>query len=314
MLGASCSATREGNQQADAWPHMTDRAHHLTNSSLTRTGFPQHRCWFLRAYVFLAKDSAKIANVGRVVGILSARETRASTWKSHGASASAADLQLVLRGFRVGDGARSIRSAGHRTGGRHRLSWRWRATFVRGDRRCRGRRTRSRWRRLRHHRLGRRNSCDVRSEAKFLQRGSIQFAGRVEPVIRLEFFRCRDGVRIPFAVRIAFIVAAARQRGLNLADTIRRRSRRQVHPGRVVPLARFLVVRVGRLRGRGRRRSGLPHACARSARKGQSYGTQCRCGNRPSLHALAALREFSHHNLDAKSARIAARHQATPLS
>lgn len=51
-----------------------------------------------------------------------------------------------------------------------------------------------------------------------MQAGGVNFAVVAEAVVGLKFLHGGDGVRVPFAVGIALVVAAAGQGGLNFRD------------------------------------------------------------------------------------------------
>ena len=70
--------------------------------------------------------------------------------------------------------------------------------------------------------LGRGNARDFGSQAEFLEAESVDLAGRLEAVSRLEFLHGRSRVQIPFAVGLALVIAATSERGLNLLDAVRR--------------------------------------------------------------------------------------------
>jgi hypothetical protein len=55
-----------------------------------------------------------------------------------------------------------------------------------------------------------------------LKSWGVELARRIDAVGGLEFLQCGDGAGIPSAVRVALIIAAASERGLNFGDAIRR--------------------------------------------------------------------------------------------
>src|ERR1700735_1905416 len=62
------------------------------------------------------------------------------------------------------------------------------------------------------------------AQSKFLQRGRVKLAARIQAVGGLKLLHCGNGIGIPLAVGLAFEIAAARQRCLNFGDAVCRRS------------------------------------------------------------------------------------------
>ena len=101
-----------------------------------------------------------------------------------------------------------------RSCGRTRTRWRF------------GRRYRGSWRgeigERRSHNPGGGYSSDVRAEAELLEGRCVELARGVYTIGGLEFLDGGDGIRVPFAARIALIVACARESGLYLGNALRR--------------------------------------------------------------------------------------------
>lgn len=97
---------------------------------------------------------------------------------------------------------------------RRRMRHRSRSGRLRGGKR--GRQTSKR----RSHNPGSENPGDVRAEAELLKRGGVELSRRVYIVGGLEFLHGRNGIRVPFPVRIALKVSGARQSGLYLGNAV----------------------------------------------------------------------------------------------
>ena len=95
------------------------------------------------------------------------------------------------------------------------------------------------------------------AEPEFLKRGRVNLAAGIQAVGGLKFLHSRNGVGVPFAVGLAFEIAATRKRGLNFGNAVGRRSfLKRFAPGTAM-VARFFLFAVGRrFVGRARCRGG----------------------------------------------------------
>src|SRR5579883_377663 len=122
---------------------------------------------------------------------------------------------------------------------------------LRGRRRGRGRGGRgSQTTRRAHWRHRRRNSGDLRAQAKLLERVGVEFAAGCDTVSFLESFQSGNGRVVPLARRLAGKGSVLCQRLLNFRDAVGRRGLLTFHPART---ARFAA---GLRRLSGSRRSG----------------------------------------------------------
>lgn len=114
----------------------------------------------------------------------------------------------------------------------------------------------------RRERARSRDAGDIGTEAKFLEAQGVDFARGCQAVGGLKFLHGVDGVGVPFAIGIAVVVAAARERGLDLGNACGSGSfLGGLAPGIAMPVRRSSFFRsVGRRGcgcGRARRLRGL---------------------------------------------------------